>query len=114
MPGTEELKSLETWGHRHPNILNMGRCSHFVPSTIPEDEVDDYKGKLEEKDPIIDRYRALNEDAPQKGEEAPPTWIVKLCGDAQNFNPLKEGENGKSYAVNVLRSFLWPGSVTCS
>ena len=114
IPSTEELKSLETWGHRHPNILKAGRCSHFVPETVPEEEREEYAGNLAEKDPVVDRYRALNEDDPQKGEEAPPTWIVKLAGDAQPFNSLKEGENPRSYAVNVLKSYLWPGSVTCS
>lgn len=28
VPGTEELKSLETWGHRHYHILKAGRVSH--------------------------------------------------------------------------------------
>ena len=69
MPGTEELKSLEAWGHRHPNILNAGRCSHFVPSTVPEEEREEFAGALAEKDPIVDRYRILAEDAPLKGED---------------------------------------------
>jgi radial spoke head protein 4/6 len=37
VPGTEELKSLEVWGHQHPIILNAGRVSHAVaPDTSEE------------------------------------------------------------------------------
>jgi len=28
IPGTDELKSLETWGHQHPIILKAGRITH--------------------------------------------------------------------------------------
>ena len=28
VPGTEELKSLEAWGHLHPIILSAGRITH--------------------------------------------------------------------------------------
>jgi radial spoke head protein 4A len=37
LPGCDELKNLEAWGHRHPNILKAGRCSHAPPVGIPED-----------------------------------------------------------------------------
>jgi hypothetical protein len=37
VPGTEELKSLEVWGHQHPIILNAGRVAHAVDPALPEE-----------------------------------------------------------------------------
>lgn len=81
MPGTEELKSLETWGHKHPIILKAGRCSHIAPVGMGEEEKEEYLGKLAEEDKVEERYRALNEDTPIPGLET--AWISKLCGDTQ-------------------------------
>jgi hypothetical protein len=50
MPGTEELKSLEIWGHKHPNLLKAGRCSHIAPAGMGEEEKDEYMAKLAEDD----------------------------------------------------------------
>ena len=69
VPSTEELKSLETWAHQHANILNSGRVTHAEPEGMPEEEKDEYMAKLAETDPIVDRFRALNEDAPILGLE---------------------------------------------
>lgn len=38
-------------------------------------------------------------------------WTSKVCGDLQAYNKLA-GEGTISYAVNVLSSVRWPGSVT--
>lgn len=64
VPGTEELKSLESWGHHHPHVLKAGRITHLEPEGVNEDEKEEIMGKLAESDPTVDRYRALNEDAP--------------------------------------------------
>ena len=64
-------------------------------------------GALTEKDPIIDKFRALNEDTPYQGLEF--AWLSKLSGDPQPYN-YKEGTI--TYAVNVLKSLRWPGAVT--
>jgi len=37
VPGTEELKSLENWAHRHPHMLMAGRISHFEPPGLSEE-----------------------------------------------------------------------------
>ena len=42
LPGTEELKSLETWGHKHPNILLAGRCSHIPPVGLSDEAKEEY------------------------------------------------------------------------
>ena len=64
IPGTEELKSLESWAHQHKLLLKAGRITHIVPPDIGEEERDEYMAKLEEKDATVDRYRAINEDTP--------------------------------------------------
>ena len=69
VPGTEELKSLETWCFQHAGILKAGRVSHLEPEGMPDDEKDEYMNKLAETDPPVDRFKALNEDAPIAGLE---------------------------------------------
>ncbi len=111
MPATDELKSLETWAHMHGIILSAGRLTHPVATHLPEEERDEYMEKLNTEDPSVDRFRALNEDAPIPGLEV--AWLTKLAGDTQPYNKLS-GEGTTSYAVNVLKSLRWPGSVTVS
>jgi len=81
IPLTEELKSLEIWGHRHSNILKAGRSSHVDPIWIPEDERDGFMADLLEKDPVVDRYRGINEDQPLPGQGENPPWLSKVVGD---------------------------------
>lgn len=77
--GLEELKSLESWGHLHPIILNAGRCSHIAPKGMSDEEVEEYMAKLAEEDKVEERFRALNEDTPIPPLES--SWLSKVCGD---------------------------------
>ena len=79
LPGVEELKSLEAWGHRHQNILKVGRCSHTAPVGIPEDQIEDFEAKRAEDDKVEERFKALQEDVPVKGHDS--AWISRVCGD---------------------------------
>jgi len=54
LPGTEELKSLESWGHLPNVILKNGRTSHYIPVGLDDEAVDELKGKLEEQDPLVE------------------------------------------------------------
>ena len=89
LPATGELNSLENWVHQHANILKGNRVTHYIPSTIPEEEREEYEGKLTEADPIIERLKGANEDvplvAPPEGEETGgvPCWVSKIVGDQQ-------------------------------
>ena len=67
VPGTEELKNQEAWGHQHAIILNAGRVTHTIAPDTPEDAKDEILGGLNEKDPTVDRYRGINEDTPAPG-----------------------------------------------
>ena len=69
---------------------------------------------MEEKDPLIERYRALNEDNPWKNLDPPTAWISKIVGDQQPYNALPPAEGTVTYAVNVLQSLVWPGATTVS
>lgn len=57
--GVEELKSLETWGHRYPIILKAGRCSHIAPKGMGEEEAGELMAKLAEEDKVEERFKAL-------------------------------------------------------
>lgn len=62
---TDALKSLESWCHYPPLILNAGRCTHPEPSATeyPDEEVrNDMIAKLQESDPTVERFKGLNED----------------------------------------------------
>ena len=78
-----------------------------------EEDKEAYLGTLTEQDPTVDRYRGLNEDAPQfVGMET--AWISKVVGDSQPYNQLPPKDGTTTYAVNVLKSLRWPGALTVS
>ena len=81
MPATADLSNLEVWGHKHPNLLNVGRCSHKAPLGMDDEAVDGYMEKMGEEDKVEERYRAIQEDAPYPGLEA--AWLSKVVGDSQ-------------------------------
>jgi len=81
MPSTEELKSLEAWGHKQQILLKAGRCSHMAPAGMGEEEKEEWMAKMGEEDKQEERFRALQEDQPITGLET--SWISKVCGDTQ-------------------------------
>ena len=53
VPGTEELRSMEGWVHRHLMILKVGRVTHVVPpgfEELPDEEKEQFE-KMKERDP---------------------------------------------------------------
>jgi len=46
---------------------------------MTEEEKEEYLGKVAESDPVVDRYRTLNEDQPMPGLET--AWMSKVVGD---------------------------------
>lgn len=105
---TDALKALEAWCHYPQVILNAGRCSHPEPNIADEEARNEAIAKLNETDPAVDRFKGLNEDKQVSGMD---NWTSKVCGDLQQYNKLG-GEGTVSYAVNVISSVRWPGSVT--
>ena len=78
IPKTDELKSLEVWGHSHQIILNAGRCSHYVPAELEEEAREEMMGKLNEEDKTEERYKAVSEDNTLMSQ---PAWNSKVSGD---------------------------------
>lgn len=111
MPGTEELKSLEIWAHKHPIILNAGRCTHTEPEDMDEEAKEEYMTKLAEDDKTEERYRSIMEDS--KVMKTQDAWISTTSGDLQPYNRVG-GEGTVTYAINILRSTRWPGALTIS
>jgi len=72
-----------------------------------DEEKEAFMSEMSEKDPQVDRFRALNEHAPVLNMET--AWISKVAGDSQQYT---KGESTVSYAVNVVKSIKWPGAVT--
>ena len=110
-PKTDELKSLENWSNVHQIILQAGRTTHLPPEGVDEEGLPDAIAALEEKDPTCERFRDLAQHKPYQGEQ--PAWISKVVGDTHQYTEGGEGET-ISYAINVIRSLRWPGSVTVS
>lgn len=107
VPNTEELKSLESWCNIHQSLLKNGRTSYVAPKDLDDEAAEAYLADVNEKDPQVDRFRALNEHAPIPGLET--AWISKLSGDAQQYT---KNEATITYAVNVIKSIRWPGALT--
>lgn len=76
---------------------------------MPEEELGAIQEELEAKDPTVERFRDIGEHALFPNEQ--PAWLSKVVGDTQLYSEGGEGEN-ISYAVNVIKSVRWPGSVT--
>lgn len=114
IPGTEELKSLEIWGHQHQAILSHGRVSHAIAPGAADAE--EQMAALNEKEPAIERFKGINDDVPVSGLpaglETGFSWISKVCGDTQPYNQLPPKEGTTTYSVNVVKSLRWPGAVT--
>lgn len=60
---TDTLRSLENWSHFWPSILKAGRCTHYEPEGMEEEEKAAYMEKLAEEDKAEERFRAVQEDA---------------------------------------------------
>lgn len=56
------MANLENWVHLPPQILKMGRVSHWFESSLSEEAKQAKQDELNENDPDIDRLRAINED----------------------------------------------------
>ena len=99
---TDALKDGSNWAFRHPNIYSSGKCVLEPTPGLSEEEAAAEAEKQEGEK--VERFKAI------KGEEdAALDWIIRVSGDTQQY---KDGDNNKTYAVNVLRSLKWPGAVT--
>jgi len=61
MKPVEELKAMTEWCNAYPLILKSGRCSYYIPEGMEEEAEAEMKAKMEESDPIPERFRAISE-----------------------------------------------------
>jgi len=111
LPGREELYTNDKWVHVHPQILKSGRVIHYIPKGLDEEAANELKGQLEEKEPYVERLRAITEDLPFEGYET--NYLLRTFGDKQVF-ATDGGENTATNNVCVIRSLTWPGYYTIS
>jgi hypothetical protein len=109
-PSTEDLKSLEAWSNVQPSILKVGRTSHIAPEGMDEETKEAYLATKNEEDPQVERFRIISEHTPVQGMEI--AWLSKIVGDTQPYNQTGGKEGTVTYAVNVIKSLVWPGAVT--
>lgn len=67
VPSTEDLKALESWVHKNPIILKQGRCTHFEPKGMEEEDLAAYMEKVAEEDPVKEPFTSIAENDPLKG-----------------------------------------------
>jgi hypothetical protein len=81
MPKTTALASLDAWVHYPQNILNIARLTHLTPVPPEDSEIteEEMMAKILETDPMVDRLRAINMDAPLAPYKT--AWIHKFVGD---------------------------------
>lgn len=111
VPATDELKSLESWVYKNPIILKAGRCTHFEPKGMEEEDLQAHMEKLAEEDQAKEPFTSIAEDEQPKNAQA---WLSSVSGDEQPYKKIGGDEGTISYAVNVLRSYRWPGATTIS
>ena len=116
MPTTEDLKTTEVWGNSYPQINIAGNCTHCPPAEV--EEKDEWKTAMEEKEPTVERFRAISEHKGVSGTgQGPPedpqhiAFTCKVAGDQQRYTKIGS-EDTVSYCVNIVKSIRWPGALT--
>ena len=111
MPGIAE-QSPDNWVHYYPYILKVGRTAHQAPLGTPEDDVEAAIAEMEEKDPNVDKLKAIAEDAKwgvTEENEGYLPWTFTVVGDTQKYT-TEGGET--TYSAVVIKSLQWPGALT--
>ena len=101
----EDASNFESFVYRYTNILKSGRTTHFIPSHRNEEEADELKEKLEEKDPKTERFQSIN-------ESDQTSWEIKKLGNfIESFTEMKDGEtNENSQCFVIFKNKMWEGS----
>jgi hypothetical protein len=56
------LSAFETWVHVNPYILKQGRITHYIPKNLKQEDAEELKSKLEDKDPNVERLKGISDD----------------------------------------------------
>lgn len=113
LPEVAELANLEAWVHLNPNILQQGRCSHFIDPKLSEEQKEALTAELAEKDPLLERLKGVAEDKPYEALGFTTNWSASISGETVPVNQIgKQEGTSVVYGVAVLRNLVWPGAVT--
>lgn len=88
-PSATDLNSTENWSHEYQNVLLAGRAEHIAPD-VPEEELEEAVGALEEKDPFIERLKPINEDT-KVYKDIEGAWTTRLVGNTQQYQGDEDG-----------------------
>lgn len=100
----DDAISLDNWVYHYPFILKSGRVTNFIPGHRNEEEADELKEKLEDKDKGIERFSsAFVED--QK------IWNSSSFGKSDETVSINKGGDGiqTSYTYIILKHLDWKG-----
>lgn len=91
--------------------IKLGRCTHFIDPTTPEDQLEALTAELTEKDPEVERLRSITEDKLPEGNPLglENVWQARVFGNTQVF---QKEEAAVVYGVVAFRNVLWPGWVS--
>ena len=108
-----ELNSLEAWVHANPNILNLGRCAHYIDPSLSEEQKETATAELAEKDPVIERLKGIAEDKPYEAFGFTANWSSAIAGETVPVSQIGKQEGTTLiYGVACLKNLVWPGAVT--
>lgn len=110
-PTTESQSKLNNWVHAKKSILNSNRVSHMEPEgdEFADKEPEEVQKILDSRDPPEPRLKPISQDKSASIEDS--AWTLRLMGDQTRTPGIKNKSN--HYGVVVVRSTVWPGSVTC-
>jgi len=103
MPSIAE-QNAESWVHINPYILKVGRTAHQAPAGTPDDDVDAAIQEMEEKDPVVEKLKAVGEDVKwgvTDENEGYLPWTFTVVGDTQKYT-TDGGET--TYSAMVIKS----------
>ena len=125
LPTTAAMANPTMWAHGVPNILKNCKTQHQEQEEAPADwdpekeyVPEDYLKMLEAEDPYEPLLKPITADSPVGLSEKikQPAWSVRLLGDPEEYKHEEvDGPQSvptKSYGVVVVRSLVWPGSLT--
>lgn len=114
-PSSEELAKVENWQHNNKAILVCGRTNYFTPAGLDDEAKEALIEKLGAQDAKDkpELFKTAAEDkfqTPTEGFEA--AWVSKTYGDSTTYTRAEEGGKTYSFAVNAIKSLIWPGAIT--
>lgn len=99
--------------HLNSHILSLGRCTYTVDHKLTEEQREALNAELAEKDPMVERLKAIGEDKPSESLGFTANWAVSMCGETTPVSQIgKDAGQSATYGVVLVRNLVWPGACT--